>query len=103
MKADIEAMKILVLLVLASTPFLASAQRRRRPKLTKSTDILVPVIEGEIGKTYNQNVTADKSELHYVFMIQNMGMNYTSSFVLVQLNLRNLQIRTLRRSDSRRK
>ena len=65
-------MRPLVLIILAVMPVLASAQRGRgRPALKKS-DMLVPVIEGEIGQTY-PNYTSDGSELHYVFRIENMG------------------------------
>ena len=71
-------MKLLMLvpLLVAVLPFLASAQRGRgrgRPTLNKSRDMLVPVIEGEIGETY-RNLTSAGSELHYVYRIENMGM-----------------------------
>ena len=72
-------MKLLMLvpLLVAVMPLLASAQRGRgrgrRPTLNKSTDMLVPVIEGEIGENY-RNMTSAGSELHYVYKIENMGM-----------------------------
>ena len=69
-------MRLLVPLLVAVMPFLASAQRGnrrgRRPTLNKSTDMLVPVIEGEVGETY-RNLTSAGSELHYVYRIENMG------------------------------
>ena len=65
-------MRLLVPIILAAMPLMASAQRgRERPALKKS-DMLVPVIEGDIGETY-PNYTSDGSELHYVFRIENMG------------------------------
>ena len=69
-------MRLLVLLLVAVMPLVASAQRGsrrgRRPTLNKSTDMLVPVIEGEVGETY-RNLTSAGSELHYVYRIENMG------------------------------
>ena len=65
-------MRLFAPIILAVMPLLASAQRGRgRPALKKS-DMLVPVIEGEIGQTY-PNFTSDGLELHYVFRIENMG------------------------------
>ena len=72
-------MEIWVLLLMAVMPLVASTAQRgsrpgRRPTLNEST-MLVPVIEGEVGKTY-RNVTSDGSELHYVFRIESMGKTF---------------------------
>ena len=71
-------MRLFAPIILAVMPLLASAQRGRGKK--SSSDMLVPVIEGEIGQTY-PNYTSDGSELHYVFRIENMGKAFQVDIV----------------------